>query len=139
MLRTLIIFALTLSYAQGATPEVVVYSGVPCGIAASIMAAREGANVVLVEPTRHVGGLSTSGINTAESEHMLKWTIGGFADEFYHVWENTIRRPNPSRLIRIEISDSTPFILRVQRRGEGVSRHAERGGVEVRYGASVDR
>ena len=39
--------------------------------------------VLLIEPTRHIGGLSTSGINTAESEHMLKWTIGGFADEFY--------------------------------------------------------
>lgn len=63
--------------------DVVVYGGVPCGIAAAIMAARGGAKVLLIEPTRHVGGLSTSGINTAESEHMLKWTIGGFALEFY--------------------------------------------------------
>jgi hypothetical protein len=63
--------------------DVVVYGGVPCGIAAAVMAAREGARVVLVEPTRHIGGLSTSGINTAESEHMLHWTIGGFALEFY--------------------------------------------------------
>lgn len=68
--------------AFGAT-DVVVYGGVPCGIASAITAAREGAKVVLIEPTRHVGGLSTSGINTAESEHMLQWTIGGFADEFY--------------------------------------------------------
>ena len=30
-----------------------------------------------------MGGLSTSGINTAESEHMLHWTIGGIALEFY--------------------------------------------------------
>jgi heterodisulfide reductase subunit A-like polyferredoxin len=57
------------------SPDIVVYSGVPCGIAASITAAREGAKVVLVEPTKHVGGLSTSGINTAESEHMLNWGI----------------------------------------------------------------
>ncbi len=63
--------------------DVVVYGGVPCGIAAAITAKREGAGVLLIEPTRHIGGLSTSGINTAESEHMLKWTIGGFADEFY--------------------------------------------------------
>ncbi|WAC21182.1 FAD-dependent oxidoreductase [Luteolibacter sp. SL250] len=63
--------------------DIVVYSGVPCGIAAAITAAREGADVILIEPEKHVGGLSTSGINTAESEHMLKWTIGGFADEFY--------------------------------------------------------
>jgi len=63
--------------------DVIIYSAVPCGIAAAIAAAREGAKVLLVEPTMHVGGLSTSGINTAETEHMLKWTIGGFADEFY--------------------------------------------------------
>ncbi|HEY1174326.1 MAG TPA: FAD-dependent oxidoreductase [Verrucomicrobiae bacterium] len=63
--------------------DVVVYSGVPCGFAAAIAAAREGASVLLIEPTKHVGGLSTSGINTAETEHMLKWTIGGLAQEFY--------------------------------------------------------
>jgi hypothetical protein len=63
--------------------DVVVYGGVPCGFAAAIAAAREGARVLLIEPTKHVGGLSTSGINTAESEHMLKWTIAGLALEFY--------------------------------------------------------
>jgi thioredoxin reductase len=77
------LLTLFLTAAQGASPDIVVYSGVPCGLGASITAAREGANVLLIEPTRHGGGLSTSGINTAESEHMLKWTIGGFADEFY--------------------------------------------------------
>jgi hypothetical protein len=63
--------------------DVVVYGGVPCGFATTVAAAREGANVVLIEPTKHVGGLNTSGINTAESEHMLKWTFGGIALEFY--------------------------------------------------------
>jgi hypothetical protein len=63
--------------------DICVYSGVPCGIAVAIAAAREGVKVLLLEPTKHIGGLSTSGINTAESEHMLHWTIGGFALEFY--------------------------------------------------------
>jgi hypothetical protein len=63
--------------------DVVVYGGVPCGIAAAIAAARGGAKVLLIEPTKHIGGLNTSGINTAETEHMLKWTIGGIALEFY--------------------------------------------------------
>jgi hypothetical protein len=63
--------------------DVLVYGGVPCGIAAAVAAARQGAKVLLIEPTRHVGGLNTSGINTAETEHMLKWTIGGVAREFY--------------------------------------------------------
>ncbi len=38
---------------------------------------------MLIEPTKHLGGLSTSGINTAETEHLLKWTVGGIALEFY--------------------------------------------------------
>src|SRR4051812_18066789 len=63
--------------------DVVVYGGVPCGIAAALAATRENMSVLLIDPSRHVGGLSTSGINTAESEHMLRWTIGGLALEFY--------------------------------------------------------
>ncbi len=63
--------------------DVAVYGGVPCGIAAAVAAARSGASVLLIEPTAHIGGLNTSGLNTAESEHMLPWTIGGLAREFY--------------------------------------------------------
>ncbi len=63
--------------------DVVVYGGTPGGVAAAVAAARRGASVLLVEQTGHVGGLNTSGINTAETEHMLKWTIGGLALEFY--------------------------------------------------------
>jgi flavin-dependent dehydrogenase len=63
--------------------DVVVYGGVPGGIVAAVAAARAGARVVLIEPTAHVGGLNTSGLNTAESEHMLHWTFGGVALEFY--------------------------------------------------------
>ncbi|NJP51985.1 FAD-dependent oxidoreductase [Streptomyces sp. SBST2-5] len=63
--------------------DVAVYGGVPGGVAAAVAAARHGARVLLIEPTRHLGGLSTSGLNTAESEHMLTWTFGGIAQEFY--------------------------------------------------------
>jgi len=63
--------------------DVVIYGGVPCGIAAAIAAAREGVSVLLIEPTKHVGGLNTSGLNTAETEHTLKWTFGGVAREVY--------------------------------------------------------
>jgi FAD dependent oxidoreductase len=80
------VFAMLMNVARADEParyDVVVYSGVPCGLAASVAAARNGASVLLIEPTKHVGGLSTSGINTAETEHMLKWTFGGIALEFY--------------------------------------------------------
>ena len=81
----LLLVCATAALAQTPAPgwDVVVYSGVPCGVSASIAAAREGAKTLLIEPTRHVGGLNTSGLNTAETEHMLKWTFGGIAQEFY--------------------------------------------------------
>lgn len=63
--------------------DVVIYGGTPCGLAAAVGAARDGRRVLILEPARHIGGHSTSGINTAESEHMLHWTFGGLALEFY--------------------------------------------------------
>jgi hypothetical protein len=107
--------------------DVVVYGGVPCGIAASITAAREGAKVVLIEPTKHVGGLSTSGINTAESEHMLKWTIGGFADEFYRRLGAHYQIKGPEYFFESSVAER--IYLEMLREA----------GVEVRYGASVDK
>ena len=62
--------------------DVVVYGGTPGGIMASIAAAREGASVVLLEQTKHIGGLSTSGLNRDEGEHMDRSTLGGLSDKF---------------------------------------------------------
>ncbi len=63
--------------------DVVVYGGVPGGVTAAVAAARHGARTVLIEQTGHVGGLSTSGVNTSEIEHMLEKSYGGLALEFY--------------------------------------------------------
>ena len=49
--------------------DVVVYGATPGGIAAAISASQEGLSVALLEPTGHVGGLSTSGLNRDEREH----------------------------------------------------------------------
>jgi len=110
-----------------AQPDVVVYGGEPCGISAAITAAREGVKVVLIEPTKHVGGLSTSGINTAESEHMLKWTIGGFADEFYR------------RLGRHYGTGKTEYYFESSVAEKVYLEMLKEAGVTVHYGASVDK
>lgn len=116
----------SLQAAVPASPDVVVYGGVPCGIAASITAAREGARVVLIEPTKHVGGLSTSGINTAESEHMLKWTIGGFADEFYRRLGRHYGKDQPEYFFESGVAERIYGDM------------LREAGVEVRFGVSVD-
>lgn len=63
--------------------QVVVYGGTPSGIVAAVAASRNGAAVTIIEPTKHVGGLNTSGIGTAETEHMIEETISGLPLEFY--------------------------------------------------------
>ncbi|MEQ9221762.1 MAG: FAD-dependent oxidoreductase [Cyclobacteriaceae bacterium] len=63
--------------------DIIVYGGTPSGIISAVSAARNGAKVLLVEQKSHVGGMSTSGLNTAESEHMIDNAITGFAREFY--------------------------------------------------------
>ncbi|TDU81586.1 FAD dependent oxidoreductase [Prosthecobacter fusiformis] len=106
--------------------DIVVYGGVPCGIAAAITAAREGVKVILIEPTKHVGGLSTSGINTAESEHMLKWTIGGFADEFYRRLGDHYGSGKPEYYFESSVAEKVYLEM------------LQEAKVDVRYGASVE-
>ena len=121
--------ALTSATAQPKSEaDVLVYSGVPSGIAAAITASREGAKVILIEPEKHVGGLSTSGINTAESEHMLKWTIGGFADEFYReLGKHYKKGDQPEYYFESSVAQKTYDAMLKQ------------SGVEIRYGSPVDK
>jgi hypothetical protein len=107
--------------------DVAIYGGVPCGIIAAIAAARQGARVLLIEPTRHVGGLSTSGINTAESEHMLKWTFGGLALEFYE------------RLGRHYGTGKAEYYFESSVAETVYNEMLQEAGVTVRFGASVDK
>ncbi len=126
LLTVVIASSVAVSSVFAGSPDIVVYSGVPCGVAASITAAREGAKVVLIEPTKHVGGLSTSGINTAESEHMLKWTIGGFADEFCRRLGKHYGTGQPEYFFESSVAEKVYLEM------------LKEAGVEVRYGASVD-
>lgn len=61
--------------------DVVVYGGTPAGIAAGVTAAREGASVIVIEPTSWIGGMVAGGL--ARSDIGKKETIGGFAKEFF--------------------------------------------------------
>ena len=53
---------------SGATrqTDVAVIGGTPAGVAAAIAAARAGLDVVLVDPSRHLGGLMTSGLGATD-------------------------------------------------------------------------
>jgi hypothetical protein len=63
--------------------DVIVYGSTPGGFCAAIAAAREGASVILLEPTEHVGGLSTGGLSHCDSNQMVRGTLMGLFDEWH--------------------------------------------------------
>jgi hypothetical protein len=63
--------------------DVIVYGATPGGFCAAIAAAREGAAVILIEPTAHVGGLSTGGLSHCDSNQMVRSTLMGLFDEWH--------------------------------------------------------
>ena len=69
-----------------ATAEVVIYGGTSAGITAALQTARLGRTALLIEPTQHLGGLTTGGLGATDIGN--KRAIGGMAREFYgRIWE----------------------------------------------------
>jgi hypothetical protein len=69
--------------ATGAGPlyDVVVYGGTSGGVTAAIQAKRLGKSVVLIEPGKHLGGLSAGGLGATDIGN--KQAIGGLSRDFY--------------------------------------------------------
>jgi hypothetical protein len=63
--------------------DVIVYGATPGGFCAAIAAAREGASVILLEPTNHLGGMSTGGLSHCDSNQMVRDTVMGLFDEWH--------------------------------------------------------
>jgi hypothetical protein len=61
--------------------DVCVYGGTASGVAAAIQASRMGKSVVLIEPSKHIGGLTSGGLGWTDSGD--KSAVGGIAREFY--------------------------------------------------------
>ena len=61
--------------------DLCVYGGTSGGVAAAVQARRMGRSVVLIEPTKRLGGLTTGGLGQTDIGN--KAAIGGFAREFY--------------------------------------------------------
>ncbi len=61
--------------------DVVVYGGTAGGVIASVSAARMGLSVALIEPSHHLGGMTTGGLSA--TDHGTKIVVGGYALEVY--------------------------------------------------------
>ena len=84
-MRLLLAFGLLLLArpAQAAEADVIVYGATPGGFCAAIAAAREGASVVLLEPTAHVGGVNTGGLSFSDSNQTVRSTLLGLFEEWH--------------------------------------------------------
>ncbi|MEP6669835.1 MAG: FAD-dependent oxidoreductase [Chthoniobacter sp.] len=63
------------------TCDVLVYGATPGGLSAALAAAREGASVIVIEPTKWIGGMVTGGL--ASTDVGNEKVIGGIAREFF--------------------------------------------------------
>lgn len=61
--------------------DLVVYGGTSSGVIAAVAAARKGKSVILLEPSNHLGGLTTGGLGLTDIG--IEGTIGGMSLEFY--------------------------------------------------------
>jgi hypothetical protein len=61
--------------------DVVVYGGTSGGVAAAVGAGRAGKSVVLIEPGKHLGGLTSGGLGA--TDHGKPESVGGISREFY--------------------------------------------------------
>src|SRR5688500_13842057 len=88
------ILSLVAPAALAAVPEkvdVLVYGGTSGGVAAAVQATRMGKSVVLIEPGKHLGGLTSGGLGWTDTGN--KSVIGGFAREYYQRLKKHYDRP----------------------------------------------
>ncbi|MBV6653138.1 MAG: FAD-dependent oxidoreductase, partial [Mameliella sp.] len=89
MLRTSVLFLLLFSVLASCQQEekpdgdydLIVYGGTSSGVMAAYAASMKGLKVLLVEPGRHIGGLSASGLG--ETDIGNKYTVSGLSRSFY--------------------------------------------------------
>ena len=83
VLITIFLLAATHRGVAATEVDVIVYGSTPGGFCAAIAAAREGASVILLEPTDHVGGMNTGGLSHCDSNQMVRSTLMGLFDEWH--------------------------------------------------------
>jgi flavin-dependent dehydrogenase len=73
--------AAALAPAADVVVDVAIYGGTSGGVVAAVQAARMGKSVVLIEPGRHLGGMTSGGLSAVDIGDPR--TIGGITREFF--------------------------------------------------------
>ncbi|HWA98916.1 MAG TPA: FAD-dependent oxidoreductase [Pirellulales bacterium] len=89
--------------------DVVVYGATPAGVCAAVGAAREGARVLLVEPTNHIGGVNTGGLCFSDSNQMWRAALGGLFEEFHRRIEQDYQQRGIKLPYAVGVKDQVPW------------------------------
>lgn len=82
-MKKLLLFTLLFNQllAQTKTVDICIYGGTSAGVIAAYTAKKYGKSVVLIEPTTHIGGLSSGGLGQTDIGN--KYAITGLSRDFY--------------------------------------------------------
>ena len=104
-----LLFALSLSAHAAAEADVIVYGATPGGFCAAIAAAREGATVILLEPTDHVGGVNTGGLCFSDSNQTVRSTVLGLFEEWHARIEQDYQQRGVALPYKVGEKDHKPW------------------------------
>lgn len=104
----LAVFALPL-HAEPQRADVIVYGATPGGFCAAIAAAREGASVILLEPTAHVGGVNTGGLCFSDSNQTVRSTVLGLFEEWHRRIERDYQQRGVALPYDVSVKDHKPW------------------------------
>lgn len=99
--------AFSLSAHAASDADVIVYGATPGGFCAAIAAAREGAAVILLEPTAHVGGVNTGGLCFSDSNQTVRSTVMGLFDEWHSRVEKDYQQRGVKLPYQVGVKDHT--------------------------------
>ncbi len=87
--------------------DVIVYGATPGGFCAAIAAAREGASVILLEPTDHVGGMNTGGLSFSDSNQTVRRTVLGLFEEWHERIEKNYKERGVPLSYQVSVKDNS--------------------------------
>lgn len=87
--------------------DVIVYGATPGGFCAAIAASREGASVLLLEPTDHIGGVNTGGLSFSDSNQTVRRTVMGLFDEWHTRVEKDYNERGVSLPYKVGVKDQS--------------------------------
>lgn len=141
-LLTYLAIALVSLHCSAAEPGVIVYGSTPGGFCAAIAAAREGASVVLLEPTGHVGGVNTGGLSFSDSNQTVRSTVMGLFDEWHSRIEADYHKRGVTLPYKVSEKDHKPWTYEPHVAAKITKQMLDEAGVKVltkRVLKSVDK